>query len=67
MLLIKDLKPPFLCLIISGGHTYLVNVKDYNESEVLGKTRDDAVGEAFDKVARVVRTWLSGSDQKLII
>ena len=50
----KDLKPPFLCLIISGGHTYLVNVKDYNEFEILGKTRDDAVGEAFDKVARVV-------------
>ena len=52
----KNLEPPFLCLIISGGHTYLVNVKDYNESEILGKTRDDAVGEAFDKVARVVRT-----------
>jgi len=50
----KDLEPPFLCLIISGGHTHLVNVKDYNEFEVLGKTRDDAVGEAFDKVARVV-------------
>lgn len=52
----KNLEPPFLCLIISGGHTYLVNVKDYNESEILGKTRDDAVGEAFDKIARVVRT-----------
>ncbi len=50
----KDLKPPFLCLIISGGHTHLVNVKSYNEFEVLGKTRDDAIGEAFDKVARVV-------------
>ena len=50
----KDLKPPFLCLIISGGHTYLVKVTDYNEFEILGKTRDDAVGEAFDKVARVV-------------
>ncbi len=50
----KELEPPFLCLIISGGHTYLVNVKDYNEFEILGKTRDDAVGEAFDKVARVV-------------
>lgn len=50
----KDLKPPFLCLIISGGHTYLVNVKDYNKCEILGKTRDDAIGEAFDKVARVV-------------
>ena len=50
----KDLEPPFLCLVISGGHTHLVNVKSYNEFEVLGKTRDDAIGEAFDKVARVV-------------
>lgn len=50
----KDLKPPFLCLIISGGHTHLVNIKDYTEFEILGKTRDDAIGEAFDKVARVV-------------
>ena len=50
----KDLKPPFICLIISGGHTHLVNVKSYNEFEILGKTRDDAIGEAFDKVARVV-------------
>lgn len=50
----KELKPPFICLIISGGHTHLVNVKSYNEFEILGKTRDDAVGEAFDKVARVV-------------
>ncbi len=48
------LKPPFLCLIISGGHSHLVNVKDYTEFEILGKTRDDAIGEAFDKVARVV-------------
>ncbi len=50
----KDLEPPFLCLIISGGHTHLVNVKNYNDFEILGKTRDDAIGEAFDKVARVV-------------
>ena len=50
----KELEPPFLCLIISGGHTHLVNVKSYNEYEILGKTRDDAIGEAFDKVARVV-------------
>lgn len=50
----KDLIPPFLCMIISGGHTHLVNVKDYNSFEILGKTRDDAIGEAFDKVARVV-------------
>ena len=50
----KELKPPFLCLIVSGGHTHLVNVKTYNDFEILGKTRDDAIGEAFDKVARVV-------------
>lgn len=50
----KDLKPNFLCLIISGGHTHLVNVKEYNEFEILGKTRDDACGEAFDKVARTI-------------
>ena len=50
----KDLKPPFICLIISGGHTHLVNVKSYTDFEILGKTRDDAIGEAFDKVARVV-------------
>lgn len=49
-----ELKPPFLCLIISGGHTHLVHIKDYNEFEILGKTRDDAVGEAFDKVARII-------------
>ena len=50
----KGLEPPFLCLIVSGGHTHLVYVKDYNDLEILGKTRDDAIGEAFDKVARVV-------------
>ena len=50
----KELEPPFLCLIISGGHTHLVDIKDYTEFEILGKTRDDAIGEAFDKVARVV-------------
>ena len=56
----KDLEPPFLCLIISGGHTYLVNVKDYNESEIIGKTKDDAIGEAFDKVARVCNLGYPG-------
>ena len=50
----KDLKPPFLCTIVSGGHTHLVHIKDYREFEILGKTRDDAIGEAFDKVARVI-------------
>lgn len=47
-----DLEPPFVCLIVSGGHTHLVIVKDYGEFEILGRTRDDAAGEAFDKVAR---------------
>lgn len=50
----KELEPPFLCLIVSGGHTHLVHVKSYTDFEILGKTRDDAIGEAFDKVARVV-------------
>ena len=50
----KELEPPFLCVLISGGNTEIVHVKDYTEFEVLGKTRDDAIGESFDKVARVV-------------
>lgn len=50
----KELEPPFLCMVISGGHTHLVHIKDYTEFEILGKTRDDAIGEAFDKVARVI-------------
>ena len=50
----KELKPPFICVMMSGGNTQIVHVKNYNEYEVLGKTRDDAIGEAFDKVARVV-------------
>lgn len=50
----KELKPPFLCLIISGGHTHLVHILDYDKFEILGKTKDDAIGEAFDKVARVI-------------
>lgn len=50
----KDLQPPFIAMIISGGHTHLVHIKDYKTFEILGKTRDDAIGEAFDKVARVI-------------
>ena len=50
----KDLEPPFICLIISGGHTHLVCVKDYGKYEIIGRTRDDAAGEAFDKVARAI-------------
>ncbi|MGL6173499.1 MAG: tRNA (adenosine(37)-N6)-threonylcarbamoyltransferase complex transferase subunit TsaD [Cellulosilyticaceae bacterium] len=49
-----DLKPPFLCLVVSGGHTHLVYVKDYQSYEIMGKTRDDAAGEAYDKVARAI-------------
>lgn len=50
----NELKPPFLAMVVSGGHTHLVHIKDYKEFEILGKTRDDAIGEAFDKVARVI-------------
>ena len=49
-----DLEPPFMCLVVSGGHTHLVKVLDYGEFEIVGKTRDDAAGEAFDKVARAI-------------
>lgn len=55
----RDLKPPFLCVMMSGGNTQIIHVKGYTEFEVLGKTRDDAIGEAFDKVARVVGLRLS--------
>ena len=50
----KDLEPPFICLVVSGGHTHLVKVADYGTYEILGRTRDDAAGEAFDKVARAI-------------
>ena len=50
----KDLEPPFVCLVASGGHSHLVVVKDYGEYEIIGRTRDDAAGEAFDKVARAI-------------
>ena len=50
----KDLEPPFVCLVVSGGHSHLVIVKDYGEYEIIGRTRDDAAGEAFDKVARAI-------------
>lgn len=49
-----ELEPPFLCLIVSGGHTHLVEVKDYTTFHIIGRTRDDAAGEAFDKVARTL-------------
>ncbi|MGL5255612.1 MAG: tRNA (adenosine(37)-N6)-threonylcarbamoyltransferase complex transferase subunit TsaD [Proteocatella sp.] len=50
----KDLKPPFISLIVSGGHTHIVEVEDYNKINILGKTKDDAAGEAYDKVARAI-------------
>lgn len=50
----RELEPPFVCLVVSGGHTHLVVVKDYGKYEIIGKTRDDAAGEAFDKVARAI-------------
>lgn len=50
----KDLEPPFICLVVSGGHTHLVVVRDYGKYEIIGRTRDDAAGEAFDKVARAI-------------
>ncbi len=49
-----DLEPPFVCLVVSGGHSLIVDVKSYTEMEIVGSTRDDAAGEAFDKVARVL-------------
>ena len=50
----KELEPPFICLVVSGGHTHLVVVEDYGKYRILGRTRDDAAGEAFDKVARAI-------------
>jgi len=50
----KELEPPFMCLVVSGGHTHIVIVKDYGEYEIIGRTHDDAAGEAYDKVARAI-------------
>lgn len=50
----KDLEPPFISLVVSGGHTYLINVKSYSDYEIIGRTRDDAAGESYDKVARAL-------------
>ena len=59
----KDLEPPFMSLVVSGGHTALVYVKDYNSFELLGQTRDDAAGEAFDKIARVMNLPYPGGPE----
>jgi N6-L-threonylcarbamoyladenine synthase len=56
----KELKPPFICLIVSGGHTHLAEVKDYGKYEILGRSRDDAAGEAFDKIARAMKLGYPG-------
>jgi len=55
-----ELEPPFVCLIVSGGHSHLVHIKDYGEYEILGRTRDDAAGEAFDKIARAMNLGYPG-------
>ncbi len=59
----SDFEPPFVALVVSGGHTHLYYVKSYNDYELLGKTRDDAAGEAFDKVARVLGLGYPGGQQ----
>ena len=56
----KELEPPFVCLVVSGGHTHLVVVNDYGDYEVIGRTRDDAAGEAFDKIARAIELGYPG-------
>ena len=58
-----DLEPPFVCLMVSGGHTALLKVKDYNDMKLIGTTVDDAVGEAFDKVARVLGLQYPGGPE----
>ncbi len=73
-----ELKPPFLCLVVSGGHTMIVDVQDYTKMEILGTTLDDAAGECFDKVARVLdmpypggaaldKASQGGDDQKYVL
>lgn len=56
----KQLEPPFVCLVASGGHSHLVSVEDYGEYQILGRTRDDAAGEAFDKIARALKLGYPG-------
>lgn len=59
----RGLEPPFVCLVASGGHSHLVIVRDYNEYEIVGRTRDDAAGEAFDKVARAIGLGYPGGPE----
>ena len=56
----EDLEPPFFSLVVSGGHTHLVRVKDYGKFDIIGKPRDDAAGEAFDKVGTGGSDWATG-------
>ena len=58
-----DLEPPFVCLVASGGHSHIVKVTDYDEFELIGRTRDDAAGEAFDKVARALGLCYPGGPE----
>lgn len=58
-----DLEPPFVCLVVSGGHSHIVHVKGYRDFEILGRTRDDAAGEAFDKIARILGLGYPGGPQ----
>lgn len=58
-----DWEPPFVCMVVSGGHTHLVYIRDYDDFEILGRTRDDAAGEAYDKVARVIGLPYPGGPQ----
>ena len=60
----KDLEPPFVCLVASGGHSHIVSVEDYTHLEIMGRTRDDAAGEAFDKIARVLGLGYPGGPDK---
>ena len=60
-----ELKPPFICVMMSGGNTQIVHVKDYTDFVVLGKTKDDAIGEAFDKIARVIGLGYPGENLTL--
>ena len=59
----KELEPPFICLVVSGGHTNVVEVKDYGKYNIIGRTRDDAAGEAFDKVARTIGLGYPGGSK----
>ena len=62
----KDLKPPFICLVASGGHSHIVAVNDYTDFSIIGRTRDDAAGEVFDKVGRVLNLPYPGGAKMIV-